>query len=755
MRLAVSLQRSLAFARFLAKERKYADHPVGDEFVPLAVDVHGAFGAKWLDWLHRLAQQAAARRHGQQGEQPGFNVAGSLAQVFRMRLAVSLQRSLAFARFLAKERKYADHPVGDEFVPLAVDVHGAFGAKWLDWLHRLAQQAAARRHGQQGEQPGFNVAGSLAQVFRMRLAVSLQRSLAFARFLAKERKYADHPVGDEFVPLAVDVHGAFGAKWLDWLHRLAQQAAARRHGQQGEQPGFNVAGSLAQVFRMRLAVSLQRSLAFARFLAKERKYADHPVGDEFVPLAVDVHGAFGAKWLDWLHRLAQQAAARRHGQQGEQPGFNVAGSLAQVFRMRLAVSLQRSLAFARFLAKERKYADHPVGDEFVPLAVDVHGAFGAKWLDWLHRLAQQAAARRHGQQGEQPGFNVAGSLAQVFRMRLAVSLQRSLAFARFLAKERKYADHPVGDEFVPLAVDVHGAFGAKWLDWLHRLAQQAAARRHGQQGEQPGFNVAGSLAQVFRMRLAVSLQRSLAFARFLAKERKYADHPVGDEFVPLAVDVHGAFGAKWLDWLHRLAQQAAARRHGQQGEQPGFNVAGSLAQVFRMRLAVSLQRSLAFARFLAKERKYADHPVGDEFVPLAVDVHGAFGAKWLDWLHRLAQQAAARRHGQQGEQPGFNVAGSLAQVFRMRLAVSLQRSLAFARFLAKERKYADHPVGDEFVPLAVDVHGAFGAKWLDWLHRLAQQAAARRHGQQGEQPGFNVAGSLAQVFRMRLAVSLQ
>eukprot|EP00850_Spirogloea_muscicola_P023716 SM000381S14608 [mRNA] locus=s381:57266:65972:- [translate_table: standard] len=80
----------------------------------------------------------------------------------------------------------------------------------------------------------------------------------------------------------------------------------------------------------------------------------------------------------------------------------------------------------------------------------------------------------------------------------------------------------------------------------------------------------------------------------------------------------------------------------------------------------------------AKERKYSDHPVGDEFVPLAVDVHGAFGAKWLDLLHRLAHRAAARRHGQQGEQPGFHVAGSLAQLFRMRLAVSLQRSLAFA-----------------------------------------------------------------------------
>eukprot|EP00850_Spirogloea_muscicola_P026125 SM005700S18587 [mRNA] locus=s5700:18:929:+ [translate_table: standard] len=114
-----------------------------------------------------------------------------------------------------------------------------------------------------------------------------------------------------------------------------------------------------------------------------------------------------------------------------------------------------------------------------------------------------------------------------------------------------------------------------------------------------------------------------------------------------------------------------------------------------MRLAVSLQRSLAFAGDVFPPASYSDlhlltralaaasgsgqgthfqdPSLSDLRLLSRVDVHGAFGAKWLDWLHRLAQQAAARRHGQQGEQPGFNVAGSLAQVFRMRLAVSLQR----------------------------------------------------------------------------------
>eukprot|EP00850_Spirogloea_muscicola_P015033 SM000112S23975 [mRNA] locus=s112:156825:157130:+ [translate_table: standard] len=40
----------------------------------------------------------------------------------------------------------------------------------------------------------------------------------------------------------------------------------------------------------------------------------------------------------------------------------------------------------------------------------------------------------------------------------------------------------------------------------------------------------------------------------------------------------------------------------------------------------------------------------------------------------------------------------------------------------KAAKYADHPAGDEFVPLAVDVHGALGSQWA----RPAGQACAAR-----------------------------
>eukprot|EP00850_Spirogloea_muscicola_P023778 SM000387S14695 [mRNA] locus=s387:29582:30284:- [translate_table: standard] len=55
---------------------------------------------------------------------------------------------------------------------------------------------------------------------------------------------------------------------------------------------------------------------------------------------------------------------------------------------------------------------------------------------------------------------------------------------------------------------------------------------------------------------------------------------------------------------------------------------------------------------------------------------------------KYSDQSMARRHGQQNEQPGFNIAGSLDQVFRMHLAISLQRSLAFVIHLRAGRALA-------------------------------------------------------------------
>eukprot|EP00850_Spirogloea_muscicola_P023922 SM000407S15249 [mRNA] locus=s407:26692:27340:+ [translate_table: standard] len=86
------------------------------------------------------------------GEPADFNAAGLWAQVYRMRLSVSLQRSMAHALHLRAGRALA----------------AASGFRQGDSF------PAART------MPSFNAAGSLAQVFRMRLAVSLQRSLAYA-----------------------------------------------------------------------------------------------------------------------------------------------------------------------------------------------------------------------------------------------------------------------------------------------------------------------------------------------------------------------------------------------------------------------------------------------------------------------------------------------------------------------------------------------------------------------------------------------
>eukprot|EP00850_Spirogloea_muscicola_P016162 SM000129S26149 [mRNA] locus=s129:217087:217605:- [translate_table: standard] len=86
-----------------------------------------------------------------------------------------------------------------------------------------------------------------------------------------------------------------------------------------------------------------------------------------------------------------------------------------------------------------------------------------------------------------------------------------------------------------------------------------------------------------------------------------------------------------------------------------------------------------------KAAKHSDHPPADEFVPLAVDVHGALGSQWLDLLARLARRAVSRRRGEPAD---FNAAGSWAQVYRMRLSVSLQRSMAHALHLRAGRALA-------------------------------------------------------------------
>eukprot|EP00850_Spirogloea_muscicola_P002489 SM000009S23618 [mRNA] locus=s9:1177016:1185838:+ [translate_table: standard] len=87
----------------------------------------------------------------------------------------------------------------------------------------------------------------------------------------------------------------------------------------------------------------------------------------------------------------------------------------------------------------------------------------------------------------------------------------------------------------------------------------------------------------------------------------------------------------------------------------------------------------------SKAAKHADHPAGDKFVPLAVDVRGALRSQWLDLLARLVRRAVSRRRGEPAD---FNAAGSWAQVYRMRLSVSLKRSMAHALHLCAGRALA-------------------------------------------------------------------
>eukprot|EP00850_Spirogloea_muscicola_P005584 SM000025S08479 [mRNA] locus=s25:949777:954042:- [translate_table: standard] len=302
-----------------AKELKYADHPREDEFFPLAIDTHGALGARWLELLTQLARHTIARRF--HGERVDFLAVGSLAQVYRMRLAVSLQRSMARALHRRAGRALAaasgsgqgthfHEPSISDLWLLSRDVFVAemgSPAAYLSLLRRRVSACLQRAQANALHQKAGRalVGGRRAPFLASSIHASISDLYVLTRLLVScslrhpalltlsSALGSDHPAGDEFVPLAVDVHGAFGSKWLDLLHRLARRAAARRLGQRGEQPGFNVAGSLAQVFRMRLAVSMQRSLAFVVHLRAGRALAaafGFHQGDVFPPASYsDLH----------------------------------------------------------------------------------------------------------------------------------------------------------------------------------------------------------------------------------------------------------------------------------------------------------------------------------------------------------------------------------------------------------------------------------------------------------------------------------
>eukprot|EP00850_Spirogloea_muscicola_P020596 SM000220S07075 [mRNA] locus=s220:96393:98940:- [translate_table: standard] len=145
-----------------------------------------------------------------------------------------------------------------------------------------------------------------------------------------------------------------------------------------------------------------------------------------------------------------------------------------------------------------------------------------------------------------------------------------------------------------------------------------------------------------------------------------------------------------------------------------FNAAGSLAQVICMRLSISLQWSMAHALHLRRGRTLAAASGFRQGDCLPPDSHSSLRLlsrapsvalvhnclicpplrtvlpvmDLLRWplrqrasaslLQRLAWRVITIRQSQAGEQPGFNAAGLLAQLFCMRLSVWLQCFQAFA-----------------------------------------------------------------------------
>eukprot|EP00850_Spirogloea_muscicola_P014128 SM000099S25234 [mRNA] locus=s99:323054:323618:- [translate_table: standard] len=171
---------------------------------------------------------------------PGFNAAGSLAQVFRMRLAVSFNAPLptppCYGRrlWVSAERLF---PCSELLRPdvahswvLSFPLHRFCVLQYVVlWTLSILFWAGLAS-------PSFLWA-------RFSLSASRAGHAAAKSARSKAAKHADHPAADEFVPLAVDVHGALESHWLDLLARLAWRAVSRRRGEPAD---FNAAGSWAQ-----------------------------------------------------------------------------------------------------------------------------------------------------------------------------------------------------------------------------------------------------------------------------------------------------------------------------------------------------------------------------------------------------------------------------------------------------------------------------------------------------------------------------
>eukprot|EP00850_Spirogloea_muscicola_P015884 SM000125S26089 [mRNA] locus=s125:255885:257464:- [translate_table: standard] len=113
---------------------------------------------------------------------------------------------------------------------------------------------------------------------------------------------------------------------------------------------------------------------------------------------------------------------------------------------------------------------------------------------------------------------------------------------------------------------------------------------------------------------------------------------------------------------------------------------------------------------------------------MVLSVHGAFGSGWLDLLQQLARRAIDRRQGQQGELPGFNSAGSLAQ------SSPECGYLAFQTVLMVGRAKEGTEVGE--LPQAVGgrepKEGSLAEVAMPLVVQLAQGCAQEEEGAAGE-----------------------
>eukprot|EP00850_Spirogloea_muscicola_P005470 SM000025S08365 [mRNA] locus=s25:291901:305203:+ [translate_table: standard] len=351
-------------------------------------------------------------------------------------------------------------------------------------------------------------------------------------------------------------------------------------------------------------------------------------------------------------------------------------------------------------------------------------------------------------------------------------------------KERHCNDHPWGDHFFSCAVDIYGGYETKWSSLLHRLALHVDARQRSRAGSLGHSSVPQVFVVCYRMLLSLSLQRSQTLAihqragRALAQangfrgggvapQRSLSDmHVLTQELVfrwaPLdqAVELlppHDLRGRARL--LSASSPGAAAclsafplrgAHHARKGLQDGFPLApGPPPSLPRWCHAVRARCpprrpcgagcTHAPLRARGREDQFSRPPAGrmqgvflEAGYKVSVEETSIMPIQLTDGqLHTLRADLVAIPLGAGPRIIAEVVTADCVDSANPPRSASTAGHTVGLAARGEERKYADHPSGDEFAALAIDVHGAFGSRWLDLLQRLARQAIDRQPGQLG------------------------